>query len=221
MTDSKIFLKFQKLINALNLVTLKTILKKNSKSEQLNKLNRIISKQEYKKTIDSYNIMTKYAGSNPRWDSRQYKNLYIIGAYYYQNGLTRFSDWSNKMTDEFGDYIKSQVYLLWTDIKNNVKMPNELNLEPNIIEKNIKYKSILTTLQVFSFITGSFLTAFSIFNFSYKLEGYRGRESGYLQIAYYYKEKYIISLSIGIVLIVCGFLLKSFKNSNQKFKHTR
>ena len=101
------------------------------------KPNRIISDEAYKKAHDN---LTKNLGKlSAGIDPTHFKDLATVGAYHFENGLRKFSDWSKKMIEEYGDKIQPQLKDIWENVHDKYKEflgnPFFYNSERKIFEK--------------------------------------------------------------------------------------
>lgn len=80
--------------------------------------NRIIDIEAYNKAKKSFSSLPDNAFSNPAgFYAEKIKDLSIIGAYHIESGIRNFADFSKKMIDEVGNWIRPHLKNLWNEVK--------------------------------------------------------------------------------------------------------
>ncbi len=64
--------------------------------------------------------------SNPFFDSKLYQALLTKGAYHFENGVIRFSQWSKKMIDENGEKVRPALISIWDELIKNATLEQKL-----------------------------------------------------------------------------------------------
>lgn len=107
--------------------------------------------------------------SNPFLDPKYYESVFIKAAYHIQNGVTRFSEFTKKMIDEFGDNVKPYLFGMWQDLQANptltqiAKEEVPFNPTQNKFNNSKPVKAIVGTLNGISdAVSGTFQSAFPV-----------------------------------------------------------
>lgn len=79
--------------------------------------NRVIPDSANKWADDYLKSKLGDVNSNPFVDYQLYGALLTKGAYHFENGVIRFSEWSKKLVDEYGDKIKPVLIDIWNEIQ--------------------------------------------------------------------------------------------------------
>ena len=81
---------------------------------------RIVSEESYqeakKRLNDPKNINLKSLVGGSVEGAKVLKDLTTVGTYHFENGLRKFSDWSKKMIEEFGDKIRKNLRDVWDNL---------------------------------------------------------------------------------------------------------
>ena len=121
-----------------------------SKEEIQNKPKGLISDDAYNKAKDRFNSLNTDINVNPAlWYAQHAADLLTMGAYHFQNGLIRFSEWYKTMIDKFGEDAKPYLASIWNQIQSDPSLsqirkdPDSFNpTEQKFISTNSPSKTI-------------------------------------------------------------------------------
>jgi len=79
---------------------------------------RVVSQEKYEQA--QKNIISKAGQLNAGLDPTMLKDLTIVGAYHFENGVKSFADYSQKMVEEFGEKVKPYLKDIWEEMKKEI-----------------------------------------------------------------------------------------------------
>jgi hypothetical protein len=101
---------------------------------------RVVSQEKYEQARK--NIISKAGQLNAGLDPTMLKDLTIVGAYHFENGVRSFADYSQKMVEEFGEKVKPYLKDIWDEMKKEIPELKEIE-KPKVIVQPEKIEGFI------------------------------------------------------------------------------